>query len=64
MTHIKVGDTVYLPCKVVGISQMAYSKESVIDVIPLEKESQEMYNESRIKRLTVYLNDVEKQNGI
>jgi hypothetical protein len=61
-SEIKVGDIVYLPCKVVGKSMLSGrwgGAEPVVDLRPIESTSGEPFGEHIIKPFTVYACDVQ-----
>lgn len=51
MKH-NVGDIVYVPCKVVGIGVMAFTGEQVVDLVPIEHRSGEIYG--IVKPFSIY----------
>ena len=62
--QMKVGDIVYLPCKVVGTSTLGGrwgGAEPVVDLRPIESTSGEPFGEHIIKPFTVYACDVKVQ---
>lgn len=58
-SDMKPGDIVYLPCRVVGSSKMAFSNEPVVDLVPVGYQSQPgVDNSYAIQPFTVFAEDV------
>lgn len=56
---MKVGDIVMVPCQIVGISTLAYSKSMVLDLAPIEHSSGKPYGDSVVKVFAVLAEDVD-----
>lgn len=61
MQKYKTGDIVLLPCKVLSTGLMAFTKEGVLDVVPMCKLEQKEYTFH--KPWTVFENDVLKEHN-
>lgn len=59
MTNCKVGDIVVLRCKVISTGIMAYTKEAVLDLVPMCEVEQKPY--TMHKPWSVFGNDVMKE---
>lgn len=52
--QVEIGDTVLVPCRVIGVGQFVYTEAKVFDLSPIENGSQEPYKHI----FTVFADDV------
>jgi hypothetical protein len=57
----KIGDIVLVPCEVVGIGQLVYTQETVLDLAPVEASSGERYANNVVRCFSVLAKDVVEQ---
>ena len=57
---MEVGDIVMVPCQIVGISRLAYTKSVVLDLLPIERSSGKHYEKGVVNMFSVLASDVDK----
>lgn len=63
---MKIGDLVYLPCRIVGMGNMAYTGEAIVDLIPERYTSTTTRIDSAsypIKTISVFAKDVKQKES-
>lgn len=53
-----VGDIVLVPCQIMNISQLAYTKSVVLDLLPIERSSGKHYSKDVVNMFSVLKQDV------
>lgn len=60
---MKIGNIVYVPCRIMSMSEMAYTKDPIIDLRVIESTSGEVYALTVVKQFSVFGRDVKVSIG-
>ena len=55
---MEVGGVVMVPCQIIGISKLAYTKSVVLDLLPIERSSGKHYSKDVVNMFSVLKQDV------
>lgn len=58
---MEVGGVVMVPCQIIGISKLAYTKSVVLDLLPIERSSGKHYERKVVNMFSVLASDVDRK---